>query len=842
MHLKFIYRQITSSIQQTSVFVACVALSIVTLVSLGGFGESVNNALLRDARTLLAGDIVVRSGFPFQNKLVSELDQLRTEPGVEVARTYEFITIVREAEGEDTLLSEIKAVEPGYPFYGQVVTRSGQAFGDMLMSGQVLVAQNLLDRLGLKVGDSLLIGESTLTIADVVLSEPDQPVDLFSLGPRVFLATDDLEATGLIKLGSRVNYRALIRSAEESQVETLAARLTAVADQQLVRVDTYRTNQSAVQLFFDHFLTFLSLIGIFTLLLAGIGIQSSLSSFIREREETIAILRTFGATGRFIMVQFFGVTAILGLSGTFIGLALGMVFQSIFPFIFGPFLPPQVEFILSLRSIFEGMLLGFVVVTVFTMLPIYQLQGFKPRYIFRKEPSIANRGWAFFLSQGLILLFLTGMTFRYLQNTLRTAYFAFGIVSIVLVIALLTHMILLVLRRQKISPLDIRQALRGLFRPRNATSGIIVTLAASLTVLFTIFLIERNLDASFVQAYPEDAPNVVLLDIQPDQRQQIRAMIGRDSEYIPLVQAHIRQINNVQVVQQEHGGQDRDRGPNSNEPPELDDLFALTYRDGLSPDESLLVGETMFLTEELGTAQVSISEAMLEAYPFRLGDQIEFEIQGVPLLAQLTSVRASRKDEGDFSPDFNFVLREVDLINAPQTIVTTATVAEDKIPQFQNQLVAAFPNVTVIDIRATIALLAQLVSDITIIIRFFMIFSIVAGVLIIISSVLATRFTRIQESVYYKVLGANKKFVLRVFALENVFIGLVSAILALFLSQIASWLLITQVFDLSYTAYWIPSILLMSFTVALVTSVGLLASISILQKKPISFLRDQAVE
>lgn len=251
----------------------------------------------------------------------------------------------------------------------------------------------------------------------------------------------------------------------------------------------------------------------------------------------------------------------------------------------------------------------------------------------------------------------------------------------------------------------------------------------------------------------------------------------------------------------------------------------------------------MFASGESGLAQVSISERLLEAYPFTLGDRIEFEIQGVPLTANLTSIRSVSNDGSEFGPPgFNFVLREQDLINAPQTIVTTTTIPDEEIPQFRNQLVAAFPNLTVIDIRATIATLAGLVADITTIIRFFTDFSIVAGVLIIISSVLSTRFARIQESVYYKVLGAKRIFVLRVFTLENVFIGLVSAILALFLSQIASWLLVTQVFELSYAPYLGSSILLMGFTVALVTCVGLLASMSILQKKPITFLRDQSIE
>ncbi len=201
------------------------------------------------------------------------------------------------------------------------------------------------------------------------------------------------------------------------------------------------------------------------------------------------------------------------------------------------------------------------------------------------------------------------------------------------------------------------------------------------------------------------------------------------------------------------------------------------------------------------------------------------------------------QEERDFGPPaFNFVFREQDLVKAPQTIVTTTTIPAGDIAHFQNKLVAAFPNVTVIDITTAINTVASLVADLTVIIRFFTIFSIAAGILIIISSVLATRFARIQESVYFKVLGAKQRFVLRVFALENVFIGLVSALLALLLSQLASWILVTQIFKLSYGAYWGSSILLMLFTVALVTAVGLLASVSILKKKPISFLHEQTVE
>ena len=840
IHTRFIYRQITSSLKQTFVFVACVALSLVTLVSLGGFGESVNNALLRDARQLIAADIVVRSEFPFQDSLNAELDRLQNTPGVQIARTYEFITLVRTKGGDQSLLSELKVVEPGYPFYGQVTLSSGLPFDQVLQKGQAIVGQNLLDRMGLKVGDPLQIGDITVTIADVVLSEPDQPVDLFSLGPRIFLSATDLDATGLIKLGSRVNYRALVRVTDNSKVDAVAAQLKAVVDPQLVQVNTYRTNQSLVQRFFENFLDFLSLIGIFTLMLAGIGTQSSLSAFIREREDTIAMLRTLGASGRFIIYQFFGVAAVLGAAGTLIGLVIGLALEWIFPILFAPFLPPQVEFVLSFRSILEALLLGFFVVAVFTFLPIYQLQSLKPHFIFRKEENAAPRGAIFFFAQALILFFLGFMTYRYLHNPLRTAYFTAGMVVLILVITFLAWLVLSLLRRQNIAPLDIRQAVRGLFRPRNATIAIIVTLAASLTVLFTIFLIERNLDASFVQAYPVGTPNVVLLDIQPDQRDGISKILGEEPDFIPVIETRIRQINVVAIVPQSGGSPGSNRDPN--DPPRLDAPFPVTYRNQLLPSEQLIAGKNLFSSQSAGVAQVSISETMLKVYPFKIGDRIQFDIQGVPMEAQVTSIRQVGDNQSGFQPAFNFVFREQDLIDAPQTIVSTISIPSAELPGLQNKIAAAYPNVTVIDVTATIKIVAGLVADITTIIRFFTIFSIAAGILIIISSILATRFARIQESVYFKVLGAKGWFVLRVFALENVFIGFVSAMLALFLSQAVSWILVTRVFHLTYGAYWGSSLLLMVSTIILVMVVGLLASVSILQKKPITFLREQTVE
>ncbi len=183
MHPQFIYRQISSSWKQTIVFVLCVALSLVTLVSLGGFGESVNNSLLRDARRLQAADIIVESGFEYSPSLAAELAAVAQEPGVQRTNLYEFISVVQSPQTEESLLTSVKVVEAGYPFYGEVTLASTRPWVNSLPPGTVIVEQNLLDRLGISVGDSLRVGQQVLEIVDVVTYEPDRPVAVFPSAP-----------------------------------------------------------------------------------------------------------------------------------------------------------------------------------------------------------------------------------------------------------------------------------------------------------------------------------------------------------------------------------------------------------------------------------------------------------------------------------------------------------------------------------------------------------------------------------------------------------------------------------------------------------------------------------
>ncbi|MFP4583639.1 MAG: ABC transporter permease, partial [Desulfococcaceae bacterium] len=319
LHSRFIRRELTRSGRQAGVLVLCVALSVVTLVAVDGLGRNIHRALLRDARSLHAADVVIKSNYPFSPELLAAAERLEGEGKARAARYWRFYSMVRPAGADESLLSELKVVEPGYPFYGTVELASGEPFEKTLRPGTAIAEQRLLDRLGLSVGDRIRVGEAILILADVVTREPDRPVSFLSFGPRLFVSHADRDAIELIETGSRVRHRLLLKALPGTAAEALAEELGAHVIVGQERVETYRTAGSRVGRFFDNFLFFLALIGAFTLLLAGVGIHSALTALLREKVETVAVIRTLGASGGFVTGNLLVVVALLGLAGTVLG-------------------------------------------------------------------------------------------------------------------------------------------------------------------------------------------------------------------------------------------------------------------------------------------------------------------------------------------------------------------------------------------------------------------------------------------------------------------------------------------------------------------------------------------
>ncbi len=837
LHFRFITRQIRSSSRQSLIFILCVALSLLILTSLGGFSSSVRRSMLKDARQLHAADIIVHSHHPLSPPLSKKIEQLKESGRIQGAMINEFYSMASFGDTEKSILSHLKVVERGYPFYGEVKLDSGNDFQETLTAGSIIVEQVFLDRLGASVGDAIKIGSASLAIADIVLQEPDRPVTFFSFGPRVFVSADDLDKLDLIKKGSRIHYNYLIKLLDPLELDSVAASLSEVAagDGQ-ERVRTYKNASSRVKRFFENLLFFLNLTGIFTLLLAGIGIQTSLRALLRESDYTIAIMKSVGATSRYITSHFMAMITVLGGIGTVLGLMLSYLLQCTFPILFAGILPAQVTLFIDWIAVIEGLALGAVVVLLFSYLPLQRIKRLKPAFIFRKELEMPHRDITYFATIGLITLFFTGLVIWQLEDVRIGLYFIFGVFGLIGLAALITQIFMILLRKHSPGNLVLRQAFRGLFRPGNATRSIIITLTASLSVIFSIYLVDQNLRATFIDSYPPHLPNAYFLDIQPDQRHDFATVIGQEATYYPVIRARLASINAKPIDREKERQRKRDN---------LAREFNLTYRDFLLEDEQILEGKTLFgdRIDELkqrGEVPMSILDRIADIGNIQVGDLLVFKVQGIPLKARVTSMRT--RTESMVRPFFYFVFQEEVLQDAPHTIFSAARIERQKLTDIQNRLSAQLPNISVIDIGSTITILARIMGKMSTIVQFFTSFSTIAGLLIIISSILATKLTRTREAVYYKVLGAKSTFVTRIFAFENMIIALFCALMAAGISHVGSWIICRKIFDIPYKALPAATIIMIAATVLVVISVGLGSSISILRQKPVPFLREEEQE
>ncbi|MBC8247980.1 MAG: ABC transporter permease, partial [Deltaproteobacteria bacterium] len=655
IHKSFIRHQIIRSRNQALLFVMCVVLSIISMVALGGFSKSITYSLLKDAKSLHAADIIIRSRSPFSASLRKAVEQLEQKDLVESESAYEFYSMVRDPVENRTLLSRIKVVGPKYPFYGRVELHSGKEIREALEKGSVIVEKNLLDRLDLQIGSPVQVGQATFQIKDLVQKEPDRPIRFFSLGPRVFVSSKDLSALGLVDKGSRISYFILLKVSDSRHLDRITGGLKAIAADH-ERIETFRSAESRIKRFFDNFLFYIGLTGLFTLLLAGIGIQSSLTSLLRENEETIAIMKTVGAGGRFVITQYSLMVFFLGMVGTAIGITSGFFTQHILIFLLRSFLPYGFEFIFSWKALFQGFTLGIIVVMLFTFMPLLRIKDIKPYAIFRKERAEAPRLlWLALISIGILSLFAVTVIWQ-LRDASFGLRFVAGAIGFILLNAGLIHLILKAVRKLRVSALAPRQSLKGLFRPGNATKLILITLTASLTVIFSIYFIERNLDESFVRSYPQDSPNVYFIDIQPNQKADIAGVLGNDTVYYPIVRARMVSINGNPIDRKKQRKRRRDN---------LARMFNLTYRNYLLPDESILKGKDLFGHNRQGVP-VSILDTVQEMADIDIGDTIAFRIQGIPLEARVSSIRTRIK--GSIQPYFYFVFPENILEKAPQTI------------------------------------------------------------------------------------------------------------------------------------------------------------------------------
>jgi putative ABC transport system permease protein len=863
-------------------FFVCIAVGVGALVGVSLFAAHVDRAVTKEARGLLGGDLEIRSSHPLSTEGQAVLQSLG-ERGIAVTHVSELVAMAARTDrenksGQATQIAELKAVEPSYPFYGTLRLEPAQPLDHLLYPDTsackksscdgAVVQEALLLRMGLAIGDRLKIGQAEFLITGVVRTEPDRMANAFSLGPRIIISQKGLQVADLIKPGSRVRERQLLKLPSAIPLEPLRGELRGRLTADHVRVTGYRDAQPQLKQFLEQLSRYLGLIGLTALFIGGLGVAMSIQAFLQEKWKTIAVLKTVGADSATI-VQTYVVQALgLGLLGSLGGLLLGILFQRVLPpLLAGAFVTDLLDqlgasqdlSVVSIGPLLKGGALGLLATLLFTLWPLLKIREVKPSAILRQEVEVDSetvRTLPWWVRWGLndrlnvvtavaILSGLGGLSIWQAGSWKIGGLFIGGVSLAVLLLFVFARLLVGGLRRvPKPASLSLRYAMGNVVRPGGHTAGMLVAIGMSVIVIVTVSLVEQALLRQVGETRPIDAPTFFFIDLQADQvdgfARLVRRQVERPPELTPLVRSRLHAVNGEAVKAEEEREQDERQEEGRDEKRKhwyLSREYVLTFLDQLPKGNQIVGGAWWRPGQQFVKPLVSIEEEAAKTLGLEIGSSIEFDIQGSTITAEVSSIR--KVDWGNFSTNFYMILSPGSLDGAPVTYVATIHVSSEQEVPLQQAVVASFPNVSAIQVGEVLDNFARVLDRLALAIRAVALFCVVTGGLVMAAALAATRYRRLYESVIFKALGATRGLIARTFAAEYALLGLIGGMMAIGLSSALSWIVLRYIFDLSWSLH--PSVLLsgLGLTVLLALFVGLLSTFHILGQRPLAILRHE---
>jgi putative ABC transport system permease protein len=831
--LRLAWRETRGAWRAFGYFFACVTLGVAALVGVGSFADSLERTVARSARSLMGGDVEIRSSQPLPvppGEIVAAAGLSRRS--VAVTRVRELVAMA-QAGPHVTQLVELKAVEAGYPFYGALVTEPAGALDTLIGGGRALVHESLLSRLGLRVGDAFRVGAAELTIAGVILKEPDRAIGVFSLGPRVLIAAADLDRTGLIQPGSRVRYRTLFRLPDAGDAEAFRDRAAAslpIAQ----RVTTYTQAQPGLRRFWDQLTMYLGLTGLVALMVGGIGVAVSVSAFMSDKQASIAIMKALGAGWRPLLIAYLLQTAALGLGGSLLGAALGSLIQPLLAPALTRLLPIELTLTFSTRAVLRGLAMGVGVTLLYALWPLLRIRHVPPALILRREAESRRPGRRPWLAMVPIALGLAALALWQAGSWKIGALFAGGLAVALGLLALGARGVVALARQVPWRGAAWRQGAANLHRPGSHAGPVLVSLGLAVMLVVAIAVLESGLRSQMTDRGPDETPAFFFIDIQPDQAEPFARLVAEHgaiapAELTPVVRARLAAINGAPISPTERTRREETWA--------LTREYVLTWATKPPRHNTVVAGRWWTAAEAAREPLVSVEAEIAGQLGVRPGDRLTFDVQGVPVTARVTNLR--HVDWRSLASNFFVIFSPGALEGAPSTFIATVQTRPDREGPMQSAVVAELPNVTAIPVREVLERVRGVFDQIALAVRLVAAFSIVAGLVVMAGALAITRQQRLYQSVILKVVGATRGFVARVFAVEYVLLGAAAGVTGSALAAALAWAVMRWAFDLP--GRWAPGALLAGVLSAtgLALLVGLLGTRRLLGRRPLGVLRGE---
>ena len=842
--LRMVGRELRASWRRLMLFFVCVAVGVGAIVALRSLIQSVGATMMAETRALTAGDILITSGQPWSDEAVAIIDAtLAGEPEFARTSSLELATMARPADEHKTIarIVELRGVQAEFPFYGEFVLQDDLPYHHgLLAGGGALVRPELLTQLDVAVGDRIIIGDRAFEIRGVILREPGGQLGAFSLGPRVLVDHDDLLTTGLLGVGTRAERQILVR-VSEARIDPLVEQLQAPLRDAFVRVRSYRQTEDRIAANMQRAENYLSLIGFVVVILGGIGVWSVTRVFVQQRVRSVAILKCLGATSGQVLTIYVLQMVVLGLCGSLLGVALAGGALAAIPASLAEQAATaaglsDLSYGLRMSAVVQGVGVGVVVSLLFALGPLLEMRAIKPLALLRWGLVTAPvRDWV----QIAVVAALTAVLIVLASWQAASWQVGFWLCGGFAVVAVVLHLVGqgLVLVIQPFGAgarFALRHAVLNLARPGNQTRVILLSVGLGSFFIIGIHAVQANLLGAFALEIRDDTPDMFLIDIQQDQVAGVSALLTQGQvrqapSFLPVLRARVTGVMG-QRTHVESAREVRRLGVGRE--------YTVTYRDHLEANERVVAGEFWGPGPPVQAAEVSVEEHVRDQLDLEIGDTIRFDVLGREIRATVSSVRTVDWDDSR-SGGFIFLFRPGVLERAPHSVIAFMRGPPEAVSRarLQRDIVAGFPNVSVIDGLEVIATVRRILDYVTLAISIVGGIALLSGVLILVGSVAMTKYQRRYETAIFKTLGATTRMVVVMLVFEYGLLGTLAGLVGSVGALALTWGLTRFLLEIAWTPAPLVNVAGLGLTALIVTVVGVTASLDVLRRKPLATLR-----
>ena len=775
-----------------------VTLAVAALTAVGFFADRLKSGLQRDALQLLGGDAVISSDNLTPPAFVAKARAL----GLDVVQTVGFPTMARapDAQGGGTKLVALKVVEPGYPLRGnlRIADQAGAPDAptrNIPAPGEAWIDAPLLDAVGLKMGDQLLLGDASLVIAKIIVSEPDRGAGFMSFAPRVMINRADLATTALIQPASRLTYRMAVAGAKAPVATFVDWAKLEIEKPEVrgLRLESLEGGRPELGQTLERAEKFLNLVALLAALLSAVAVALAARSFAANHLDDCAMLRVLGLSQRTIASSYAVEFALIGLLASGLGVAFGFAVHYGFVMLLAGLvtaaLPPP-----GIWPVVFGMGMGLTLLLAFGLPPVLQLAQVPPLRVIRRDVGGLKPASVGVLGVG-VLGFATLLLAA--SSDLKLGLIAVGgFAGAVVVFAVLSWLAVKLLRwsvNESTAPRWLVLATRQISaRPAFAVVQV-SALAVGLLALVLLVLLRTDLISSWRQATPADAPNRFVINVMPEQGEAflkaLKAGGVEKFDWFPMIRGRLVAINGRTVLPDDF---EDDRAKRL-----VDREFNLSHSATAPKQNAVVAGR--WTPEEPGA--ISVEEGIAQTLNLKLGDTMTFDVGGQQTVSKITSLR--KVDWGSMRANF-FVMYTVGAMPGVPSTYMSAFKAPAT-PGFDNTLVRSFPNITNVDMTATITQVQRVLDQVIRAVEFLFAFTLAAGLVVLFAAVTATREERAKEFAIMRAVGAKSSLLRQVQRTELMGVGLLAGFLASVVATAVGWALAKYVFEFAWTvSLWVP--------------------------------------